>query len=111
MLCPLFFVVDKLQGTRYPCPGGTYGNKDGLETAACSRQCGSGEYCPLGSNLAAACETPAFFCPGEGQLFPTSEGYESVRQVGGKGYHEQRIWYATSHSPHDSCYDIVNSFS
>lgn len=46
-LCPIGHYCQ--QGTKQPCPGGTYGTSEGLATAECSGVCPAGFYCPAGS--------------------------------------------------------------
>lgn len=88
-------------GVKYLCPGGTYGTREGLDTAACSGMCPEGWYCPAGStqpylyscltNLGTE-KTPTGmqYCPeGSTRPIPTAEGYYTiaphVAQGGGFG--------------------------
>ena len=66
-LAPTFCVEGANEAT--PCPSGTYGNVDGLETPACSGKCGNGTYCPRGSRLPTTCPAGAS-CPSEGMAEP-----------------------------------------
>jgi hypothetical protein len=49
-------------GSAYPCPVGTYGNRTGLATASCSDSCRSGQYCDIGSVVPTICDK-GFYCP------------------------------------------------
>jgi hypothetical protein len=50
LICPVgWYCVD---GMRYSCPGGRYGNIQGLFNSDCSGICSKGFYCPSGSTLA-----------------------------------------------------------
>lgn len=79
--CPGFRVCEKghycASMTRYICPGGTFSNAEGLQTAQCSGQCPAGYYCPAGtiSPIANKC-SQGQFCP-SGSSYPTliPDGY------------------------------------
>jgi hypothetical protein len=44
MICPYC-----MNGKRYPCSGGRYGDQEGLISANCTGICSRGFYCPAGS--------------------------------------------------------------
>jgi hypothetical protein len=75
-----------LSGVRTACPGGTFGNAQGLKTPACSGPCTAGYYCPAGSttSTAYACGSgavhpAAYYCPsGSGSPTLVSSGYYST---------------------------------
>ena len=52
-------------GSRFVCPGGTYGGTSGLSQEGCSGICLAGFYCPSGSTSATEmqCGGAAYFCP------------------------------------------------
>lgn len=47
-------------GIRRPCPAGTFGNTPRLATAACSRSCPAGFYCPEGTDEPLPCPPGTF---------------------------------------------------
>ena len=72
-----------VDGLRTPCPGGVFGDEEGLSSAACSGPCPAGYFCPYKSTSrsAHACNfnNPGYFCP-EGSDHPLQVklGYFSV---------------------------------
>lgn len=70
-----------VNGTKYPCPEGTYGSVSGLSSPLCEGPCPPGYYCPYGSSSATKfpCGGPNFICP-LGSSTPTlvSTGYYSI---------------------------------
>ncbi|KDO25587.1 hypothetical protein SPRG_08886 [Saprolegnia parasitica CBS 223.65] len=74
--CPLgSYCVD---GTSFPCPGGTYGGVTQLTRPTCSGLCAPGYYCPPGSvaSQAFSCGNVSVYCPpGSTQPLAVSVGY------------------------------------
>jgi hypothetical protein len=80
--CPKGSFCPPLSGKAFLCPGGTYGDKEGLITAACSGLCDPGYVCDPGSVSKTAKQCPAgFYCiagtASIGPITPTicPEGY------------------------------------
>ena len=79
--CPGFRLCEKghycTSLTRKTCPGGVYGDQEGLTTAHCTGPCPPGYYCPIGtiSSTSYKCGI-GNFCP-EGSAYPTEipDGY------------------------------------
>lgn len=70
------------QGMKYPCPGGKYGNANGLRDKKCSGLCPSGYICPEKTSYPFTYKcglNESLFCP-EGSATPTavSIGYYSI---------------------------------
>jgi len=69
-------------GLRHRCPGGTYGDSEGLSTAACTAVCPAGYYCPFGSAsyVDRPCGSdPQWYCPrGSESRQPTQQGSYAV---------------------------------
>jgi hypothetical protein len=62
-----------IDGTRYRCPAGRYGDKHGETSNECSGLCKAGYYCPLGSSSPTQIECgskPNVYCP-ESSAIPT----------------------------------------
>ncbi|KAG3078989.1 hypothetical protein PI125_g20831 [Phytophthora idaei] len=84
-----------VNGERFACPAGTFGNKTGLTTSECSGPCAAGYYCPEGSIVAqaVACATSATFCP-QGSALPntTDTGYCAISEgtAAGARWYDQR---------------------
>ncbi|ETP31356.1 hypothetical protein F442_19775 [Phytophthora nicotianae P10297] len=84
-----------VNGERFACPAGTFGNKTGLTTSECSGLCAGGYYCPEGSIVdhALACATSVSFCP-QGSAAPilTDTGYCAISEDNPTGarYYAQR---------------------
>ena len=56
-ICPIGHYC--VQGSKIPCPPGTYGATRGLSSAACSGLCHKGFYCPIGSHNTTLNRCPA----------------------------------------------------
>lgn len=69
-------------GQRHPCPGGTYGDSQGMVESTCSGKCPPGFYCPIGSTRPTTyvCDDERFYCP-EGSMrpIPVDEGYVALK--------------------------------
>ncbi|CAN0428058.1 unnamed protein product, partial [Hapterophycus canaliculatus] len=66
------------QGTAVLCPAGTFGEREGLQDAACSGQCPAGWFCPLGTvdPFSLACGGAEHYCPeGSRRPWPVDRGY------------------------------------
>ncbi|KAE9043578.1 hypothetical protein PR001_g5732 [Phytophthora rubi] len=89
---PGHYCVD---GERYECPAGTFGDRAGLTTSECSGPCSAGYYCLEGSIVgqAVACATSAAFCP-QGSALPTAtdKGYCAISEdnPAGARWYDQR---------------------
>lgn len=95
-ICPLAHFCKN--GVRTVCPGGTYGNKEGISAPICSGLCLEGFYCPPGSYTPfdfPCPNSPKYYCPtGSTHPIPTGEGYyavNSTRETTGGGYTAQEI--------------------
>lgn len=68
-----------IDGVRWPCPAGRYGNRRRLELdSTCTGPCSSGYYCPEGSisSRQFPCQNASVFCPpGSGLPHPVGVGY------------------------------------
>jgi hypothetical protein len=67
-----------VEGQRFECPPGRYGDTAGLPTNLCSGQCQSGYYCPARStsNRQHACGGVNLYCPpGAASPTPVDQGY------------------------------------
>lgn len=67
-----------VNGVRFKCPAGTFGNRSGLTSSSCSGLCRAGFYCPVGSIVATAfrCGRSNFYCPEGSELpFIAAKGY------------------------------------
>ncbi len=80
--CPKGSFCPPLSGKAFLCPGGTYGDKEGLITAACSGLCEPGYICDAGSVSKTAKQCPGgYYCiagtASVGPITPTicPEGY------------------------------------
>jgi len=80
--CPKGSFCPPLSGKAFLCPGGTYGESEGLITAACSGLCEPGYVCDAGSTSKTAKQCPGgFYCiagtASVGPITPTicPEGY------------------------------------
>ena len=64
-----------INGTRYPCPAGSFGNKTGDSNPACEGKCDPGYFCLEGSSSSTqyACDAVEIFCP-EGSAAPSFVG-------------------------------------
>ena len=82
VLCPLgHFCVN---GVRFPCPAGRFGEREGSSSPDCSGLCEAGFFCPPGSigpqqlPCASNSERNVVFCPaGSGRPLPVPEGHFS----------------------------------
>ncbi|POM78126.1 Hypothetical protein PHPALM_4382 [Phytophthora palmivora] len=98
-----------VNGERYACPAGTFGNTNGLTTPECSSVCAAGYYCPQGSIVAqaVACATSAVFCPqGSAQPTTTDRGYCAISEgtVAGARWYGQRKAKPGEFAWRGSCY-------
>lgn len=78
-ICPAGYYCS--QGLKLACPGGTFGETDGLATDACSGPCEAGWFCPPASIRARQlpCLGPDVFCPaGSAAPVQVSPGYYTV---------------------------------
>lgn len=72
-------------GTKFQCPGGSYGSSTGLTSSSCSGLCSAGFYCPPGSSVHTAytCGGANKYCPeGSSAPLPVPSGYYSVDSNG-----------------------------
>lgn len=60
-ICPLGYYC--INGNKYICPSGRYGNETGLYTKECSGICPSGYYCPEGNIIPIKCNDVNKYCP------------------------------------------------
>lgn len=70
-----------IEGKRFACPGGTFGNTSKLSSNACSGKCSEGFFCPEGTIDANQfmCGSPQLFCPhGSSRTELVSSGFFSV---------------------------------
>jgi len=68
-------------GMRKECPGGTYGDQEGLTTEACTALCPEGYYCPsgTGSGFSHRCNQVHSYCPlGSERPLAVARGYYTV---------------------------------
>jgi hypothetical protein len=93
LICPKGYYC--VNGIKEACPGGTYGDSEGLSTENCTGLCDSAYYCGLASitpkqNI---CGTnPNFYCPkGSDHPLPVALGYYADKWVNDIGYMSQKI--------------------
>ncbi len=72
-------------GLRLHCPGGTYGETEGLSSSECTAKCPAGYYCPSGSadfNSRPCGTSPEWYCPkGSERRLPTEQGYYATGMI------------------------------
>eukprot|EP01038_Epipyxis_sp_PR26KG_P010959 gene10959-14719_t len=108
-ICPLGSYC--INGSKYSCPGGFYGNSHGLFVRNCSEICPEGFYCPVGAVMAQShpCgQTPQYYCP-TGSEYPlqTPLGYFATQSfaLNGGGYGSIIICPAGSYCVNGIRYD------
>lgn len=79
--CPRGSFCRGSDGVAVLCPGGTYGDVEGLKASTCAGQCLEGFFCPRGSTSATQneCGGPQVYCPrGSSKPQPVSTGLYSI---------------------------------
>jgi hypothetical protein len=81
IICPFGHYC--INGIKYQCKDGYYGNEEGLKSENCSGICSEGWYCPVGSTLPFQNPCPknaSFYCP-QGSIKPliTAVGYYAIK--------------------------------
>ncbi|OQR97987.1 hypothetical protein THRCLA_06800 [Thraustotheca clavata] len=83
-----------VNGQKFLCPPGTYGDTLGLSTPMCSGACPQGFFCPQGSTgySANACVEPSSYCPGNTAApIAVTTGYFTTLSYDGRLRVEQTI--------------------
>jgi len=92
-----------IEGIRYRCPAGRWGQEEGMSDSTCSGACSPGFYCPPGSTSPkqVACGDANYYCP-RGSAFPLQvpTGYYTSL-YGGSIYYYSETEDITSASSHN----------